>query len=114
MAFRIATSLDQLRDGTMTTVVVDGRRVLLIRTGGHVSAFEDRCMHQSAYISIGKLAGRSLTCKLHGWRYDAVTGTGEQPCTTQLARFAVKLEGEAVWLDVDQVITRARGPYDDG
>lgn len=96
----------------MTTVKLDGRRVLLIRSGDEVSAFEDRCVHQATYISLGKLANRTLTCPLHGWSYDAVTGCGREPKTAQLCRYASKVEGDSVFVDVEQVITAPRGPYD--
>lgn len=113
MAFRHAIDLDRLGRDRMTTVTLDGRRVVLVRIGDLVSAFEDRCVHQATFLSIGKLENRTLTCPVHGWSYDALTGCGRAR-DAQLCRYAAKVEGDAVLVDVEQVITRPRGPYDDG
>lgn len=41
---------------------------------GPLRAFEGRCPHQGALLGEGELAGGVLTCRNHGWRFDAATG----------------------------------------
>lgn len=50
--------------------------VRLAGADGPVSAFEDRCPHRLAPLSIGSVVGGELRCGYHGWRFD---GTGS--CT---------------------------------
>ena len=50
-------------------------RAVVARVGEHVVAFENRCLHQASPLEGGRITrdGR-LTCPLHFWRYDAVSG----------------------------------------
>ena len=38
-----------------------------------------------------ELAGRELTCGTHRWEFDALTGQGLNPSTSQLARLPVRV-----------------------
>jgi toluene monooxygenase system ferredoxin subunit len=100
MSFRRAASLSQLWVGELTGVVVEDTKVLLVRLDDGVRAFEDRCAHKGVALSEGQLAGTTLTCKAHAWRYDAKTGHGMDPANVCLRRFAVKVEGDDVLVDV--------------
>jgi toluene monooxygenase system ferredoxin subunit len=112
MSFHKASHLDELWSGEMAAVTIQGRAVLLVHVGGRVRAFEDRCVHQAAPLSLGRLDDCTLRCSVHAWEYDATTGCGIHPAKTQLRQYAVKIEGDAVWVDVDQVIAERREPSD--
>lgn len=102
MGFALAATLSDLWAGEMKTCVVEGRRVLLLRKGDAVVAFEDRCAHLGVAMSTGTWEGDVLTCCVHGWSYDAGTGQGINPRSARLHRFAVKVEDGKVWVDVEQ------------
>lgn len=56
-------------------VAVLGKRWVLVRMGGEVRAFVDRCPHRLAPLSIGSLcADGTLQCTYHGWRFGADGG----------------------------------------
>jgi toluene monooxygenase system ferredoxin subunit len=112
MTFRKASHLDELWSGEMAAVTIQGRAVLLVHVGGQVRAFEDRCVHQAVPLSVGRLRDHTLTCSAHEWEYDATTGRGIHPANTQLRQYAVKIENDTVWVDVDQVIAERSGPGD--
>jgi phenylpropionate dioxygenase-like ring-hydroxylating dioxygenase large terminal subunit len=38
---------------------------------GALRAWEDRCPHRGTRLSLGRVAGDSLTCVYHGWRFGA-------------------------------------------
>src|SRR5262249_46909974 len=44
---------------------------------GTVHAYEDRCLHRGAKLSVGQIVNDNLRCAYHGWCYDT---TGQ--CTT--------------------------------
>jgi vanillate O-demethylase monooxygenase subunit len=46
---------------------------------GLIAAFEDRCPHRRAPLSMGKVVDGSLRCGYHGWRFDAVGDCTEIP-----------------------------------
>jgi toluene monooxygenase system ferredoxin subunit len=90
------STLDDLWDGEMATVSVDGTAVLLANIGGEVVAYEDRCPHAATPLSRGDLKGNVLTCSAHEWVFDCRTGGGINPAVVCLRRFAVRLDGDAI------------------
>ena len=108
MAFRRVANADSLWSGEMRGVVVEGRRILLVNVDGQVSAFRDQCLHLSVPLSEGHLRGRTLVCSAHEWEYDPCTGRGVNPEGIQLEQYAVRQEDDAIWVDVETVITTER------
>ena len=90
----------ELWDGDMTAHRVDGRDLLLVRHNGVVYAYENRCAHLGVALSEGRLDGYVLTCRAHHWQYDVRSGSGVNPATVCLRRFAVKIEDGKVFVDV--------------
>ena len=90
----------ELWDGDMTARRVDGHDLLLVRHNGVVYAYENRCAHQGVALSEGRLDGYILTCRAHHWQYDVRSGSGVNPATACLRRFAVKIEDGKVFVDV--------------
>jgi len=108
MTFREVLSCSELWTGELRGVLVDGAKVLLLRTDAGVFAYEDRCAHLGVPLSLGTLEGRTLTCHAHHYTYDAETGLGSNPKNVCLAAFPVRIEGDAICVDVAPA--RAVGP----
>lgn len=100
MAYRKVTTLSELWSGEMGAFSVGDRHVLLVHAEHVVYAYEDRCPHQGAKLSAGRLDGSTLVCSVHGWSYDVSTGRGINPSTARLVRFSVRIEGDDVLVDV--------------
>jgi nitrite reductase (NADH) small subunit len=92
----------------MTDIPKLGARVL--RHGGldiavfrnaddEVFALEDRCPHKGGPLSQGIVHGRKVTCPLHGWNIELISGCVVAPDEGCAREFPVKLEGGRVWLD---------------
>lgn len=99
MAFERVAELDDLWDGEMAPCRAGGRRILLIRLGDAVRAYEDRCVHMGVPLSEGQLDRQVLTCSAHHYQYDAMTGRGINPAAVCLVRFPVRIDGGAIWVD---------------
>ena len=99
MAFERVASLDDLWDGDMAPCTAGGRKVVLVRLGDTVCAYEDRCVHLGVALSEGQLDQRVITCSAHHYQYDALTGRGINPAAVCLTRFPVRIEGGAIWVD---------------
>jgi nitrite reductase/ring-hydroxylating ferredoxin subunit len=66
--------LEQLPPGTGTSFSVKDKQVAVFNVGGVVYAMADGCLHRAASLGAGKLEGKVVTCRAHGWRYDVTTG----------------------------------------
>jgi toluene monooxygenase system ferredoxin subunit len=90
---------EDLWDGEMQSFRLDGQKLLLLRMGAHVYAYEDRCTHQAMELSAGKLNGTVITCPAHHWEFDACTGAGINPANTCLKSFKVSVENGEIFVD---------------
>jgi toluene monooxygenase system ferredoxin subunit len=100
MAFRKVATLDELWDGEMTVLEIDGHLVLLVNVDGGIYAYADSCPHLGTRLTEGSLKRNVLTCATHGWEFDASTGKGINPKTTCLKSFVVKVENGDILIDV--------------
>ncbi|MCO4743617.1 MAG: Rieske 2Fe-2S domain-containing protein [Proteobacteria bacterium] len=69
--------LDDLADGEVIEVMVDGRPLAVCRVGDDVFAVDGTCPHAGGALADGQLEGSVLTCQSHGWSFDVVTGDCE-------------------------------------
>ena len=101
MAFRKVANLEELWDGEMAALEIDGRIVLLVHVDGGIHAYADSCPHLGTRLSQGSLRSKVLACATHGWEFDVCTGQGINPKTACLESFAVKVESGDILIDVD-------------
>lgn len=88
---------DELALGKMRWVSVNGDRVLLANIDGEFHAIADRCGHQFAALSRGRLNGFEVECPLHFATFDVRTGkcTGG-PESRDVPCYRVKVVGEEI------------------
>jgi nitrite reductase/ring-hydroxylating ferredoxin subunit len=60
-------------EGKLATKV-NGWYVLVARTDDGLFAVNDRCTHQAAILSSGRIRRGAIMCALHGARFDIETG----------------------------------------
>jgi 3-phenylpropionate/trans-cinnamate dioxygenase ferredoxin subunit len=65
---------EDLPEGGLLAVEVEGVKVVLARVGDRVHALHDRCSHEEFPLSDGEIVGNQVTCLLHGARFDLETG----------------------------------------
>jgi len=100
MSFVRVLPSDELWDGEMLSRTVAGRRVLLVRLGDVVRAYEDRCAHLGVPLSEGTLRGNVLVCSAHHYEYDVCTGCGINPSTVKLTEFPLRIEDGTICVEV--------------
>ncbi|MCQ4079100.1 Rieske 2Fe-2S domain-containing protein [Streptomyces sp. RB6PN25] len=103
------TTLDELWEGEMLPVSVDETDVLVVNAGGTVVAFEDSCPHVGTALSTGTFDGKEIMCPSHEWTFTATTGKGINPAAACLRRYAVRIEGEAVYINLHDVLQEEKG-----
>ena len=69
-----AARADQVPNGAMKAVLVNGHAVLLARVQDELYAVSNRCTHMGGDLSRGTLGGTVVTCPRHGSRFDVRDG----------------------------------------
>jgi nitrite reductase/ring-hydroxylating ferredoxin subunit len=69
-----AARLEQLAPGQSVFVYVGETGVALFNIDGTIYAMNDTCLHQGSSLAQGRLNGKIITCRAHGWKYDVTTG----------------------------------------
>lgn len=68
-AWYMAAWDDDLAPGALHAISILGEPLVLFRAGGGIAAFEDRCPHRAAPLSLGRCEGETLRCMYHGVRF---------------------------------------------
>ncbi len=74
-----------------------------------VFALLDRCPHKGGPLSQGIVFGESVACPLHNWTIQLDDGCARAPDVGCTQRFAVRLDGDSVLLDAEELRTLALG-----
>lgn len=97
---KVAT-LDDVGEGEMYPIEVDGEPVCLTRFDGKIYAFTDNCTHISGPLNEGELEGCVVTCPWHGAQFDVRTGKVVRgPARQELYTYPVKVEDNAIFISL--------------
>ena len=96
MGWRETINLDDLWEGDMSSVTVDGEVVLLVNLDGTVLAYSNRCPHQASALDEGDLDGETLTCAKHLWEFNALTGRGINPADAALKSYGCQVGDDGI------------------
>ncbi len=101
----VAAWSHELGAGAPLAVTIIGEPVALYRRAdGSVVAFEDRCPHRHAPLSLGRIEGDDLRCMYHGLRFGCdgacveVPGTTVIPPRTQVRVFPALERSSWIWV----------------
>lgn len=96
-----AVALADLPNGTALGVVLAGRPVCLVRSGGTVHALLDECSHGLVRLSEGDVGDGFVECWLHGSRFDLCTGrTTGPPATAPVPVYPARVVAGVVQVDM--------------
>jgi len=99
--WRDTINIDDLWEGDMTAVLVDGEAVLLVNVDGEVRAYSNRCPHQASALDEGDLDGGTLTCAKHLWEFNVTSGCGINPDNVQLKSFGCRVGDDGtIYVDI--------------
>jgi nitrite reductase/ring-hydroxylating ferredoxin subunit len=90
--FSEVARLDEVPPGSGAVVTVAGKDVALFNVDGTIYAMEDACRHQGLSLGAGKLDGKVVTCRGHGWRYDVTTGNIVHVPDYEISTYPVKVD----------------------
>ena len=101
MAKHVLCEVAAVSEGTCKSFIVEGRRIALYNVGGSFYATQDICLHKGGLLGKGTLDESVVTCPLHGWRFNVVTGD----CLThshskKLKLYATLVVGDSVTVEL--------------
>ena len=85
----------------MLGVEVEGTKVLLSNLGGEIHAVAGVCTHEAYDLADGIFLEGAVVCPQHISQFDLKTGeVFNPPATVPLKVFNVKIDGDAVFLEI--------------
>jgi nitrite reductase/ring-hydroxylating ferredoxin subunit len=108
MTYHSVAKTSDLQPGAMKAVTAAGKKILLANVDGAFFAMQQKCPHLGGNLCKGKLIGKTVTCPLHAATFDLTDGHVVAVAhllflkfkTKQAATFPVKIDGDAVLVDV--------------
>jgi toluene monooxygenase system ferredoxin subunit len=103
MGFQKVAKVEDLWSGEMMGLEVNGECILLVNVDNRIYAYADICPHQKSRLSEGTLMDKVLRCARHHWEFDVCTGSGVNPRNACLKLFPIRIDGEDILVDIDDV-----------
>lgn len=88
--------LSQLPDGHVVKRYIGDRAILLYRDGAQVRAYKAYCSHQGMELMESGIAGKSIVCKQHNWRFQFPSGNCGRGDNWALAELPVEIDDDSV------------------
>lgn len=101
-----ALPADDLWEGNLTDVELNGEMVLLVRhVGGKVQAFQGVCPHQEVLLADGDWNEDAgiLICPGHRWEFDMHSGKGINPSDCGLREYPVQIVEDHILVGLSDV-----------
>ena len=96
-------AVDEVPEGTLKMVQVDGTDIVLANVGGRINAAQGVCSHEYFELDKGFLTGDSVTCALHLSRFDLFSGDAlDPPAVLPLMRWPVSVEEGSIVLELPE------------
>lgn len=95
-------SLDEIPLGLGRAFVIHGRSIAVFRTrDGHVRAVENRCPHRGAPLADGMIAGDSVVCPFHAFRFNLKNGECQESHACSIEAYSARVDGDRVLLTLN-------------
>lgn len=93
--------MNEIEEGSLLAIEVDGEPICLAKVQGHIYAFTDNCTHISGPLNEGELEGEVLTCPWHGAQFNVCTGKVLRgPARQDIFTYPVRVEDEAILISL--------------
>ncbi len=92
---------DELGDGEITGIEVDGTDILLARIDDEFFAIGDICTHEHCHLSDGWLEDNEVVCPCHHAKFDVTSGAVTRPPAKEdEPTYDLNVEDGQVYVDV--------------
>ncbi len=94
-----AGKASDLKPGTGKGVEAFGYYIAVFNVKGKLFAVDGTCLHMGGSLGEGKLDGTTVTCPMHGWKYDVSSGQCKGEPFFKLEQYSVKEENGEIILE---------------
>ncbi len=99
--------LDRIPSGSGARFTVADKEVAVFNVDGTICAIADTCPHAGGSLGLGKLSGATVTCPVHGMKFDVTTGCFAGTSNFGVASYPVKVVDGKMLVSLD--VGGARG-----
>ncbi len=92
--------LDDLPEGRVKTVTVDGRWLALTHYDGRYGALDNHCPHQGGPLGEGSIEEGWLRCPWHGYDYDPLDGKPPEGFDDAVSCFRTEVRNDGVYVEL--------------
>src|SRR5450432_3775980 len=100
MGFVRVAKVEEIAQGTIREVQVDGKTLAVANVAGKFYAINNTCLHRGGPLGQGTLEGIVVTCPRHGRGYDVSTGKASHNQAAGVACYPAEVRGEEVFVDI--------------
>ena len=93
-------SINDIPHDSPLCVEIDGRPVAICKVGEKFYAIEDICPHQGSSFDGGSLDEDLLTCPLHGWRMNVISGESMEAPGVTIETYEVQIREDDVYVRI--------------
>ena len=98
---RLCAATEAPSPGNVLEAEVQGIAICLANIDGRLAAVDNWCPHRRGPLGQGWIEGETVVCPWHSWSFNAKTGQAEYPENERVAVFPLKVEGDAVLIELD-------------
>ncbi len=92
-------SVSTLQEHTLVEIVVNAKRIGILKKQGNVYAFAATCPHAGASLCDGWLDGQGrIVCPDHKYRFDPANGRNTSGEGYKLFTYTVEIRDEEIWV----------------
>lgn len=77
------------------------RRIMVVNDNGVFYGIEGDCKHMKASLVGGRIHQGTVTCLMHGWRYDLKTGFCLTDAVFRLKTYPIEIENDDIYVVVE-------------
>jgi len=87
--------VDDLPKRSSKIVMIKDTPVAVIKAGGNIFAWDNRCPHRGASLGDGHITDKTVQCKFHLWEFDIERESAVENDTIKIKSYPVEIiEGE--------------------
>jgi 3-phenylpropionate/trans-cinnamate dioxygenase ferredoxin component len=92
--------LDQIQSGSGARFTIADKDVAVFNVDGTICVIADTCPHAGGSLGLGKLSGNTVTCPVHGMKFDVTTGCFAGTSSFGVAFYPAKVADEKIMVEV--------------
>jgi len=110
---KIAVRSELPEPGRVREFMASGRMLCVANIDDRIYATDNACLHWGGPLGQGRIEDGKIVCPWHRWRFDPKTGEGPARCSSRLTLHKVIIEGEDVFVELQEQKTALRAAVSD-